>query len=147
MFLFKKSEITKKLFFNSRTSLAFVLKFLNLLFQILSIYFLANSFSSSELGLYYLFMSFFGLQILVDLGFTKTMSIFVSHESNKIIFSNTSIKAEVNILQRIKTILTIVFRWFIKSSFWLFLAYLLLGIVFFIIKDKDIEIFLLWLSL
>jgi len=147
MFLFKKSEITKKLFFNSRTSLAFVLKFLNLLFQILSIYFLANSFSSSELGLYYLFMSFFGLQILVDLGFTKTMSIFVSHESNKIIFSNTSIKAEVNILQRIKTILTIVFRWFIKSSFWLFLAYLLLGIVFFIIKDKDIEIFLLWISL
>ena len=147
MFLFKKTGINEKLFFNSRTSLAFALKILNLLFQLISIYFLVDSFTSIELGVYYLFMSFFGLQILVDLGFTKTMSIFISHESSNINIIKNSIEGNIKSLQKVKTILTIVYQWFVKSSLWLFLVYLSLGMVFFIFKDKNSEIFLLWILL
>ena len=143
----ERPNIYKSLLFNSRTSLAFILKILNLLFQLLSIYFVANKFSSSELGVYYLLMSFFGLQILGDLGFTKTMSIFLSHESNKVIISNNSIDGDIKSLQTVKAIVNIVFQWFIKSSVLLFVVYFFLGIVFFILKEQNEEIFLLWIFL
>lgn len=147
MFLFKKTGINEKLFFNSRTSLAFALKILNLLFQFISIYFLVDSFTSTELGVYYLFMSFFGLQILVDLGFTKTMSIFISHESSKVTLIKNSIEGDIKSLQKVKIILKIVYGWFVKSSLYLFFIYLCVGMVFFVIKEKSSEIFMLWILL
>ena len=147
MFLFERVEIFRNLLFNSRTSFAFILKALNLFFQLLSIFFIAKNFTESEMGKYYLLMSFFGLQILGDLGFTKTMSIFLSHESSKVSIYNKSIKGDIQTLQTIKTIVSIVFNWFIKSSVVLFIVYFFLGIVFFIIKEHNSEIFLLWVLL
>ena len=140
-------ESISKLLFNSRSTIAFLLRILNLIFQFASLYFVLEFLSPVQLGLYYLFLSFFSLQVLCDMGFTKTMSIFISHESKTIKFSSNCLQGDTEALRKIKGILVLVLNWFKKSIIALFLLYLLLGVIFFKIKEDNQNIFIFWIQL
>ena len=137
----------RSLIFSSRLSLAFGLKILNLIFQIISIIFVAKFFSEKELGIYYLIMSLFGLQLISDLGFSKTMAIFISHESHKLKLENNLLIGPVRSLSRVILVFNLVLTWFKKSSIILFLIYLFLGSFFFLYKDSNFDLFKLWILL
>ena len=137
-------ELISKLLFNSRSTIAFLLRILNLIFQFASLYFVLEYLTPAQLGLYYLFLSFFSLQVLCDLGFTKTMSIFISHESKTIKFNSNHLQGNNEALRKIKGILFLVLNWFKKSIVALFLLYFILGIVFFKIKEDNHDIFIFW---
>ena len=130
-----------------RLNLALALKVLNLIFQIISIIFVAKFFSEKELGIYYLIMSLFGLQLISDLGFSKTMAIFISHESHKLKLENNLLIGPVRSLSRVILVFNLVLTWFKKSSIILFLIYLFLGSFFFLYKDSNFDLFKLWILL
>ena len=127
--------------------MALALKVLNLIFQIISIIFVAKFFSEKELGIYYLIMSLFGLQLISDLGFSKTMAVFISHESHKLKLENNLLIGPVRSLSRVILVFNLVLTWFKKSSIILFLIYLFLGSFFFLYKDSNFDLFKLWILL
>lgn len=137
----------RSLIFSSRLSLAFGLKILNLVFQVASIILVAKVFSEKELGIYYLMLSFFALQTISDFGFSKTMGIFISHESGRVKFENRVLIGPETSLNRINLVFQLAINWLKKVFFMLFILYIALGAFFFLYKDNNIELFELWIPL
>jgi len=135
------------LIFSSRLSLAFGLKLLNLGFQIVTIILIAKVFTEKELGIYYLMLSLFGLQIISDFGFSKTMAIFISHDSGKVTFENKILMGPKTSLNRVNLVFHLVINWLKKAFLVLFVIYLALGAFFFLYKDNSVELFKLWIPL
>lgn len=92
-------------------------------------------------------MSLFGLQVVSDFGFSKTMAIFISHESGKVRFKNKILIGPKVNLQKIYLVFNLVLSWLKKAFLILFIIYVLLGAFFFLFKENSIDLFKLWICL
>lgn len=130
-----------------KISLGFTLKALNILFQFLSIYLITNELSETQMGFYYLILNILGLQVISELGFTKTLAIYLSHESGKIVLEKGLLKGPEKNIEKIKIIFNYTFNWFKKSFLYLYLIYLIIGVFYFVYVENNYEIFFLWILL
>ena len=130
-----------------KISLGFTLKALNIIFQFLSIYLITNELTENQMGFYYLILNILGLQVISELGFTKTLAIYLSHESGKIVLDKGLLKGPKKEIEKIKNVFNYTFNWFKRSFMYLYLIYLIIGVFYFIYVENNYEIFYLWISL
>ena len=129
---------------NKPILLSLFTKVWQILFSILSLYFIINYLSEVERGYYYLFISIISLQLFIDMGFTNTIVVFLSHESKNVIFNSKNIEGKNKNLINVKIILNYLIKWFTKKVFLLFVVFICAGIIFFGIKERNYEILFLW---
>lgn len=131
MFLvFKNFKI--KTLIDSAIAFSVLLRGIQVLGGILTVYMISLNLSTNEQGYYYTFSSLVALQIFFELGINNIITQFVSHENVKVKWNeNRIIGGNEEAISRLSSLLRFITNWFSFLTIFLVLILVIAGYIFF----------------
>jgi O-antigen/teichoic acid export membrane protein len=125
-------KLAEKAGMDGAIAFSVLLRLMQVLGGVLTVYLIALNLSSNEQGYYYTFASIVALQIFFELGINNIITQFVAHENANLEWNgNCIIGGQVEASSRLSSLLRFMTKWFSFLALFLVVVLVIAGFIFF----------------